>query len=174
MQKNRVKQALAFHWFGLGSNFRINRLLNETLIKKDNKLECLLSEEEIMTLLELVPLANPISRTHSFEDECFERLIPYLLSCKYDKPFKYLNTYGWLEKTFFEVLEKKEITPDIKFQRKICEVELYFDSIYCTKFSNLFYNYAKRYTLDESLVKELQQYSKYKELLESYARARAN
>ena len=104
MQKNRVKQALAFHWFGLGSNFRINRLLNETLIKKDNKLECLLSEEEIMTLLELVPLANPISRTHSFEDECFERLIPYLLSCKYDKPFKYLNTYGWLEKTFFEVL----------------------------------------------------------------------
>ena len=174
MQKNRVKQALAFHWFGLGSNFRINRLLNETLIKKDNKLECLLSEEEIMTLLELVPLANPISRTHSFEDECFERLIPYLLSCKYDKPFKYLNTYGWLEKTFFEVLEKKEITPDIQFQRKICEVELYFDSIYCTKFSNLFYNYAKRYTLDESLVKELQQYSKYKELLESYARARAN
>ena len=75
MQKNRVKQALAFHWFGLGSNFRIKRLLNETLIKKDNKLECLLSEEEIMTLLELVPLANPISRTHSFEDECFERLI---------------------------------------------------------------------------------------------------
>lgn len=174
MQKNRVKQALAFHWFGLGSNFRINRLLNETLIKKDNKLECLLSEEEIMTLIELVPLGNPISRTHSFEDECFERLIPYLLSCKYDKPFKYLNTYGWLEKTFFEVLEKKEITPDIQFQRKICEVELYFDSIYCTKFSNLFYNYAKRYTLDESLVKELQQYSKYKELLESYALARAN
>ena len=173
MQKNRVKQALAFHWFGLGSNFRINRLLNETLIKKDNKLECLLSEEEIMTLLELVPLANPISRTHSFEDKCFERLIPYLLTCKYDKPFKYLNTYGWLEKTFFDVLEKEKITPDIQFQRKICEVELYFDSIYCTKFSNLFYNYAKRYTLDESLLKELQQDSKYEGVLNTYANAKA-
>ena len=165
MHKNRVKQALAPRWFGLGSNFRIKRLLNETLIKKDNKLECLLSEEEIMTLLELVPLANPISRTHSFEDECFERLIPYLLSCKYDKPFKYLNTYGWLEKTFFDVLEKEK--------RKICEVELYFDSIYCTKFSNLFYNYAKRYTLDESLLKELQQDSKYEGVLNTYATAKA-
>ena len=34
MHKNRVKQALAPRWFGLGSNFRIKRLLNETLIKK--------------------------------------------------------------------------------------------------------------------------------------------
>lgn len=174
MQKNRVKQALVPRWFGLGSNFRINRLLNKTLVKKNNQLECLLSEEEIMTLIELVPLGNASERDRTFEDACFERLIPYLLVCLYDKPLKYLNMYGWLEKTFFEVLEKKEITPDIKFQRKICEVELYFDSIYCTKFSNLFYNYAKRYTLDESLLKELQQDSKYKELLESYARARAN
>lgn len=174
MHKNRVKQALAPRWFGLGSNFRIKRLLNETLIKKDNKLECLLSEEEIMTLLELVPLTNPISRTHSFEDECFKRLIPYLLTCKYDKPFKYLNTYGWLEKTFFDVLEKEKITPDIQFQRKICEVELYFDSIYCTKFSNLFYNYAKRYTLDEQLLAELKKDSKYAEVLKTYTYAKAN
>ena len=135
MQKNRVKQALAPRWFGLGSNFRINSLLNKTLVKKNNQLECLLSEEEIMTLIELVPLGNTSERDRTFEDECFERLIPYLLTCKYDKPFKYLNTYGWLEKTFFEVLEKKEITPDIKFQRKICEVELYFNNIlYCPKF----------------------------------------
>ena len=148
-------------------------MLNETLIKKDNKLECLLSEEEIMTLLELVPLANSIEREPSFEDECFKRLIPYLLTCKYDKPFKHLNTYGWLEKTFFEVLEKKEITPDIKFQRKICEVELYFDSIYCTKFSNLFYNYAKRYTLDEQLLAELKKDSKYEGVLNTYANAKA-
>lgn len=173
MQKNRVKQALAPRWFGLGSNFRINSLLNKTLVKKNNQLECLLSEEEIMTLIELVPLGNTSERDRTFEDECFERLIPYLLTCKYDEPFKYLNTYGWLEKTFFEVLEKKEITPDIKFQRKICEVELYFDSIYCTKFSNLFYNYAKRYTLDESLLKELQQDSKYEGVLNTYANAKA-
>ena len=173
MQKNRVKQALAPRWFGLGSNFRINSLLNKTLVKKNNQLECLHSEEEIMTLIELVPLGNTSERDRTFEDECFERLIPYLLTCKYDKPFKYLNTYGWLEKTFFEVLEKKEITPDIKFQRKICEVELYFNNIYCTKFSNLFYNYAKRYTLDESLLKELQQDSKYEGVLNTYANAKA-
>lgn len=38
MQKNRVKQALAPRWFGLGSNFRINSLLNKTLVKKNNQL----------------------------------------------------------------------------------------------------------------------------------------
>ena len=85
MQKNRVKQALAPRWFGLGSNFRINSLLNKTLVKKNNQLECLLSEEEIMTLIELVPLGNTSERDRTFEDECFERLIPYLLTCKYDE-----------------------------------------------------------------------------------------
>ena len=81
MQKNRVKQALVPRWFGLGSNFRINRLLNKTLVKKNNQLECLLSEEEIMTLIELVPLGNASERDRTFEDACFERLIPYLLYC---------------------------------------------------------------------------------------------
>ena len=174
MQKNRVKQALAFHWFGLGSNFRINRLLNETLIKKDNKLECLLSEEEIMTLLELVPLANPFSRSQSFADKCFERLIPYLLTCEYDQPFKYLSTYGWLEETFYKVLEKNKITQDIKFQRKICEVESYSDNSYILKFSNLFWGYIHRYSLDEQLLAELQKERKNAEVLKTYTYAKAN
>lgn len=71
-------------------------------------------------------------------------------------------------------MEKKEITPDIKFQRKICEVELYFNNIYCKKFSNLLFNYAKRYSLDKQLLAELQKDSKYAEVLKTYTYAKAN
>ncbi len=148
-EKNRVEKALRYRLFGLGKWFRISKLFGETLIDDGEKKTCLLSEEEVMSLLERVDRSDPKKRKIDWFDLCFERLIPFLPMFPSDEPLVFISKYGYLEQTFWNVLDNDgNIGRDVFFQYRLCEVTSSRKAgLFYPKFGNLLFGYIQRYDL---------------------------
>lgn len=147
-EKNRVEEALRYHWLGMGRMIRLYRLLKDVFIRDGEAKTCLLSEEEVMSLLKRVDKSDPSVRMVDVWDGYFEQLIPFLPTFPFDEPLIYVAKYWHLTEIFLKLLDKQNIGTDVSFQYRLCEVRL--SSVtgeYYPKFGNLLFGYVKRYDL---------------------------
>ena len=167
MKENRVKKALEMRFWGLGAKHRVKRLLNGVLDSEKTSVQPL-SEDEVMALLKCMSLSNPEYRPREFWDDCFERIAPYIVLSLYEKPLNFISTYGYLQDTFLEILRKGGLYDNLKFQQKLCEV----DACMRPKFANLLWGYARRWSLPQTLEKEIVSDKKYAQVKSAYSSAR--
>lgn len=146
--KNRVIEAQKFHWFGSGRHFRLQYLLIRHL---DD-----LSDEEVVSFLNMVDGRDMEKRSRNFSDNYFERLVP--IFSRHDKALKFLNTYGYICETYVSLLKINE-SNRVEFEIKLLQNE----------WLNVFAKYLKKHGLS-SETKEFMKGTKHEGLLSLFAK----